>query len=151
MFGTYEGLLGRLLGSSAPEQALFGGPQVYSDPCGCNLDARSFSGGPFRFIRSRFGLSLGPEWTQAVSTSSPERHRRPPEPEIFKHSHFPAVWKDAFYFDLGCPLPGEGPNGHLPSKIDSFGPVLVRFRGSIFLFFILTSRKAGSEPYILPV
>ena len=38
---------------------------------------------------------------------------------------FPAVFQDAFYLYLGRPLPGEGPDGHLPSKIDSgagFGP-----------------------------
>jgi hypothetical protein len=40
----------------------------------------------------------------------------------------PAVLKDAFYVYLGSPLPGEGPDGHFPSRINSFGPVSVRIQ-----------------------
>ncbi len=43
----------------------------------------------------------------------------------------PAVFKDIFYFYLGCPLPGDGPDGHLPSNICGFGPVSDRIRGVI--------------------
>ncbi len=56
----------------------------------------------------------------------------------------PAVFEDAFYFYLGCPLPGEGPDGHFPSKFDSVGQVSVRIRGVIFNFiFILTLSTPG--------
>jgi hypothetical protein len=34
----------------------------------------------------------------------------------------PAESKDAFQVYLGCPLPGEGPDGHVPLKANSFGP-----------------------------
>ncbi len=50
-------------------------------------------------------------------------------PEALLSYLSPAVFKEAFYFHLGCPFPGEGPDGHLPSNIDSFGPVSVRIRG----------------------
>ncbi len=43
----------------------------------------------------------------------------------------PAVFKDAFRFFHCCPLPGEGPEGYLPSNIDGVGPVSVRIRGVI--------------------
>ncbi len=43
----------------------------------------------------------------------------------------PVVFKYVFYFYVGCPLPGEGRDGHLPSKIDSVGSVSVRIRGVI--------------------
>ncbi len=44
-------------------------------------------------------------------------------------SNSPAVFQAAFYFYLGSPLPGEGLDGHVPSNMDSLGPVSSRIRG----------------------
>ncbi len=58
----------------------------------------------------------------------------------------PAVFKDAFYFDLDCPLLGEGPDGHFPLKIDSVGSVAVRIRGVIDISVVLVRiRKVATK------
>ncbi len=58
----------------------------------------------------------------------------------------PAVFKVAFYSYLGCPLPGKGPDGHFPSKIDSFGPVLVWIRaGNLILGFIASLKRSWAR------
>ncbi len=56
----------------------------------------------------------------------------------------PAVSKDAFYFDLGCPLLGlgEGPDGNSPSTIKNVGPVSVRIRWAIHFVFLCSGLGA---------
>ncbi len=49
-----------------------------------------------------------------------------------------------FYLVLGRPspgVPGEGPDGHVPSKIEGFGPVSARIRGVCQYLFDLCSVK----------
>ncbi len=49
---------------------------------------------------------------------------------------FPQLYsKDAFYFYLGCPLPGKGPDGLFRSKPIVLFLVSVRIRGVIYFLF----------------
>ncbi len=48
----------------------------------------------------------------------------------------PAVFMDACYVYLGCPVQGEGPDGPIPSEIHGVGSVSLRIRGVIDLSFL---------------
>ncbi len=61
-------------------------------------------------------------WGEVGWSGVAERHAMSP-------TLVPAVTKDAFYFYLCCPLPGEGPDGHFPANIGSSGPVSAQNRG----------------------
>ncbi len=52
-------------------------------------------------------------------------------------NHTPVVFRIAFYVFLGPHPPGgpgEGPDCHVPQKIDGFGPVPARIRGVLYIY-----------------
>ncbi len=75
---------------------------------------------------------------------------RPPiwAPPLWASS--PQLYSRTFFICIVAPpQPGEGPDGHLPLKIESVGPVSVRFQGGhLSIICILTLSTAGSGSWV---